>query len=109
MTEHKDRFRTRPDNLDTYKENHKKIFGDVKVKGGSYIYDKETESFVEVDEFTQGGDVLSSAYIIPSLNEARSPITGEAISCRRKLRNHCKQHDVYLCGESDMRIKDGHS
>jgi ABC-type branched-subunit amino acid transport system ATPase component len=89
---HEDSFHSKA-NSEAYRENYKKIFGDTKVEKGSFIWvDGEIVSCEEEQKSNSG------ITFIPEMKEGVSPVTGEVISSRRAMKEHCKRHNVYYIG-----------
>lgn len=89
---HEDTFHTKASN-EAYRVNYKKIFGDNKVEKGRFVMvDGKIVPYEEAKTEHKGLTVISD------MEEGVSPITGEVITGRRAMREHCKQHNVYYIG-----------
>ena len=88
---HEDKFKTGVSSK-AYKENFKKIFGEGQKETGRFMMvDGELKP---ISECTKEKCVT----VISDMEEGVSPITGEVISGRRAMREHCQQHNVYYTG-----------
>ena len=80
---------------DKFGDNFDRIFGKKKVKASksSYVQDPETGKLVPRDEYIRP-DTVNAPMVHGDFKAVKSPITGEEITCRGKLRKHQKQHDI---------------
>lgn len=91
--EHEDKFRTGASS-DAYRENFKKIFGDrVKAETGRFIMNNG-----EIIKADDQESTTKAPYVMSDMEEGQSPITGETITGRRAMRDHCRRHNVYYSG-----------
>ena len=78
-----------------YKDNYDDIFGDKPIERGSWVYDKESRKLIPKDEFyaLKYADV-DAPQIMKPIDEFVSPIDGQVITDRSKLRKHNAEHGV---------------
>lgn len=67
------------------------------MKGRRYRYDHSTQQVVEIVE-SRGGP-RKGAFFMPDIKEFVSPIDGEVITSRSKLRAHERRHGVRQAGD----------
>ena len=58
----------------------------------TYVYDPESKSMIEKHLAPYRGP--KGVHIIPDIEPFKSPITGEIIGSRNKMKRHMKEHDV---------------
>jgi hypothetical protein len=89
--------------LEKFDSNYDAIFGKKKVVRGSFVFDKEKNEFVPVDEFAPS-QVNNGPIIMGDLQPYKSMVTGEMVMGRAQHREHLKKHNVIEVGNETKYI-----
>jgi hypothetical protein len=87
----------RPTDEKAYGDKYQAIFGESRVKRGSYVYDKEKGELVPKEEY-YSRTVSNAPMIQADIAGYQSQVTGEWIGSRSTHRQHLKEHRLIEVG-----------